>query len=303
MEKSVKRAGIVAILGTPNAGKSTLLNCLIGQKLSIVSPKAQTTRSKVKAIEIYGNTQIVFIDTPGIFETTGKLNTRLNRSIVLTAKNALEGVDYAVLIIDSSKKPGENEEALIEYVSSLNNKKILILNKVDKADKERLLKLSAQLNEKIKFESTFMISALKNKGVKDFTNYLKSRMPEGEWLYPEDQLTDMPMRVFAAEITREKLFLKLDKEIPYKLLVETEKYEESEKNIKIYQTIYVVSESHKKIILGKSGENLKATGTRVRDELSQITSKKVSVFLFVKVRKNWEEKKEHYLYSGIDYAK
>jgi len=297
------KCGFVAIVGSPNAGKSTLLNILVGQKLSIVTPKPQTTRNRVRGIKIHNDTQIVFVDTPGIFKIKGKLDNRLNRSIVETSKNSFDGVDYFAFIFDCSKEFNENDEEVLKTLESQKSPKILILNKVDIIrDKAKLLDITTLLNSKLEFEKTFMISALKNKGTEDFIEYISKHLPDGVFLYPKDEISDFPMRIMAAEITREKIFLNIQEEIPYSIFVETEKFEEKKDSIKINQIIYTVTESHKKIILGKGASVLKRIGEQSRRELTQLTGKKVSVFLHVKVSKDWMEKKESYLTSGIDFS-
>lgn len=301
-EKVQTKFGFISVIGSPNVGKSTLVNDLCDSKVSIVSPKVQTTRSRVKAITILNDTQIVFVDTPGIFKINSSIDNRLNRSIVLTAKNSLEGVDYLALVIDVSRKLSENDKYILELVKSQEIKKVLILNKVDKTDKTRLLDISAKLNSDIEFERTFMISALKGEGTRDILDFFAENLPDSPWMYPEDQISDISMRLLSAEVTREKLFFNLQKELPYSIYVETETFEEKPKSININQAIYVKTESQKKIILGKKGSMIKRIGEQSRRELSKIMSKNVNLFLFVKVRENWMENKEIYGQAGIDFS-
>lgn len=295
------RCGFVAVVGAPNSGKSTLVNKFTGCKVSITSPKAQTTRNRIRGIKMHGRSQIIFVDTPGIFKIAGKLNNTLNRSIVETARNAFEGVDYVMLMIDSSKKLTENDEEVINFLKVQVVPKILVLNKIDKVEKESLLTLSVKLNDMIDFEKTFMISALKSKGTQDIVEYISQRLPFSPYHYPEDIVSDFPARMLAAEITREKLFNNLRQEIPYTTMVETEKFEENSKQIKIHQIIYTTSEAHKSIILGSKGAFIRKIGENSRNELSTIFEKKVHLFLHVKVREKWMDDKASYITSGIDY--
>lgn len=296
------KCGFVSIVGAPNVGKSTLTNRFCESKISIVTPKAQTTRGRLKAIAIHGDTQIVFVDTPGIFKVEGSLDNRLNRSIVLTARNSFEGVDYIALVIDARKGIRENDEYIINLLKKEKNPKFLIINKIDLVDKVGLLDLSARLNEMLDFEVTFMISATKNKGVVDILDYLSKELPFHPWMYPEDQISDSPMRLVAAEITREKIFMSLQEELPYNCYVETELYKEDDKAIKINQSIYVKTDSHKRIMIGKKGALIKSIGEKARKELTYMTGKKVHLFLFVKVRENWMDNKDKYIDSGMDFS-
>jgi GTP-binding protein Era len=300
--KKTKKCGFVAVVGTPNAGKSTLVNTLTGQKVSIVTPKAQTTRNRIRGIRVHNNAQVIFVDTPGIFKVKGRLDNRLNRSIVETAKNAFEGTDYIMYMFDASKKITEDEEEVINFLKGQSIPKILVLNKVDVIDKARLLEISPKLNELLEFEKTFMISATKGKGVEDILNYLSEKLPDGPYLYPEDEISDFPARLLAADVTREKLFMNLREEVPYNIMVETEKYEEGRKDIKIHQSIYTVSETHKRMIIGAKGAIVKKVGEQSRIELTKIFGKKVHLFLYVKVKENWMTSKDSYVTSGIDYS-
>ncbi len=295
------KCGFVAIVGAPNAGKSTLVNQLTGQKVSIVTPKAQTTRNRIRGIRMYEKTQVIFIDTPGIFRVQGRLNNKLNHAIVQTAKNAFEGIDYIIFMLDASKRRTDDDAEVVELLKNQTTPKILVLNKIDIVEKEKLLELAMKLNEEMQFEKTFMISALKGNGAEDILKYLSGKLPEGEYLYPEDEVSDFPARLLAADITREKLFMNLREEIPYNTMVETEKYEESKNDIKIHQSIYTISETHKKMIIGKGASLVKRIGEQSRRELTELLGKKVSIFLHVKVRENWMDNKDLYKTSGIDY--
>ncbi len=302
MKKSKTRCGFVAVVGSPNAGKSTLVNTLTGQKVSIVTPKAQTTRNRIRGIKIHNDSQIIFVDTPGIFKISGKLDNRLNRSIIETARNAFEGMEYVMLMIDSSSRElTEDDMEVINFLKGQTVPKILVLNKIDVVDKEKLLQLSENLHAMIDFEKTFMISATKEKGTNDILDYLAAKLPESPFHYPADVISDFPARMLAAEITREKLFMNLRQEIPYNTMVETEKFEENSKQIKIYQVIYTSSNGHKGIILGNKGAFIKRIGEQSRRELTQLLGKKVHLFLHVKVKETWMEDKSSYLISGMDY--
>ena len=295
------RFGFVAIIGEPNAGKSTLLNNIIGSKVSIVSPKAQTTRTRVLAIAIEDKSQIAFVDTPGIFEA-GK-NQKMERAIVSSAWEGVADAEILLLLVDASKKIGGATRLILERLSQekTNKRIILVLNKIDRIKRDALLAISANLNEACDFEATFMVSALKSNGIKDLTRYLAKNIPEGVWHYPEDQLMDMPMRLMAAEITREKLFKLLHQEIPYNLTVETEKWDSFDNgDIKIDQTIYIAREAHKKIILGHGGAMIKKIGQQSREELEKIFDTKIHLKLFVKVQENWLDDEERYNLWGLN---
>jgi len=298
-----QKCGFVSIIGAPNVGKSTLVNEFCEAKISIVSPKAQTTRSNIRGISIVDNSQVIFIDTPGIFKINKKLDNRLNRSIILTAKNSLEGVDYISFVVDAKRGIREDEEHIIKLLQNLDIKKILIINKVDLVRKESLLELSLKLNELLDFGSSFMISAKTKHGVSDVMKFMCDVIPVHPWMYPEDEISDTPMRLLASEITREKIFYNFDKEIPYDVFVETESYEESESSVKINQAIYVKTESQKKIIIGNKGAAIKKTGEMSRKDLSRIIGKKVHLYLFVKVRENWMDNKDSYTSSGMEFSK
>lgn len=296
----ISRCGFVSIIGAPNAGKSTLLNKIVGSKVSIVTSKVQTTRTTVKGIVVNNHAQIVFIDTPGVFEP----KKRLERAMVSLARDSTIEADLVLLLVDVSKKNVVSDaHKIISKVLDQNLKVILVLNKIDKIKNEKLLSLSQELNDMFEFESTFMISALKGDGVSDLLNTVSDYMPAGPWLYPEDQISDMPLRLLAAEITREKLFQKLHQEIPYGLTVETESWEEFDNgSIKIDQIIYVSKNSHKPIVLGKNGGMIKQIGQLSRLELEEIVETRVHLKLFVKVREKWEEDPERYSIWGLDHS-
>ncbi|OHV72304.1 GTPase Era [Ensifer sp. LCM 4579] len=294
------RSGFVALIGATNAGKSTLVNRLVGAKVTIVSHKVQTTRAIIRGIAIHDNTQIVFLDTPGIF----KPRRRLDRAMVTTAWGGAKDADVIVLLIDSERGLKGDAEAILEGLKEVPQPKVLVLNKIDRVRPEELLQLSAAANDAVSFERTFMISALNGSGCQDLMDYLAAALPEGPWYYPEDQISDLPMRQLAAEITREKLFLRLHQEIPYASHVETEKWEErKDGSVRIEQVIYVERDSQKKIALGKGGEAIKAISTAARKEISEILEQPVHLFLFVKVRENWGDDPERFREMGLDFPK
>ncbi len=292
----MKKCAVIALAGAPNAGKSTLLNALIGAKISIVSPKVQTTRTRVSGILTEGDTQLVFVDIPGIF----KPSRALEKAMVRHAWGSLQDVDAIGLLIDARKGISQDVSQLIEGLAQRDGKKILIINKIDKVKKEELLALAQELNQLLPFEHSFMISALKGDGVADLQQFFMQHAPGGEWLFPKDQQSDMPDKLFAAEVTREKLMLALDQELPYRLMVETEKWDEDDKKIMIHQLIYVTQENHKKIVIGKGGQTLKRIGEQSRKELSYLFDKRVSVFLHVKVDEGWLESPERYRLMGLE---
>lgn len=291
-----QRTAIITLAGAPNAGKSTLLNALVGSKVSIVTPKVQTTRARVSGIVQSGESQLVFVDTPGIF----KPKKTLDKSMVRAAWDGMNTADFNCLLVDAKKGLNEDVPPILAGMKNRDGKPILILNKIDLVEKHTLLALAAQCNEHLAFEQTFMVSAQKKEGVEDLKRYFAANAPEQPWMYPDDQLSDMPDRMFAAEITREKLMLALKQEIPYQLMVDTEKWEEKGKLVAIYQTIYVMTEGQKKIIVGKGGSMLKTIGEQARKELSHLMGKKVSVFLFVKVDPRWMDSPEHFRMQGLD---
>lgn len=292
------RSGFVALIGAPNAGKSTLLNQLVGAKVSIVTHKVQTTRAIVRGIATHERTQIVFIDTPGIF----KPKRRLDRAMVTTAWGGAKDADIVLVLIDAERGLRGDAEAMLESLKDVRQPRILVLNKIDRVKREELLALTAQANEIVEFSRTFMISALTGSGCKDLMVYLAEALPEGPWYFPEDQISDLPMRQLSAEITREKLYLRLHQELPYSSHVETEKWEErKDGSVKIDQVIYVERDSQKKIVLGHKGETIRAIGQAAREELAGILEQKVHLFLFVKVRENWGDDPERYREMGLEY--
>ena len=292
------RSGFVAMIGAPNAGKSTFVNHLVGAKVSIVSHKVQTTRSVVRGIVMHDNAQIVLVDTPGIF----KPKRRLDRAMVSSAWGGAHDADIILFIIDSERGLVDEALNILEGLKEVDRPKILLLNKIDQVKREKLLELAAKANEAVEFERTFMISALKGSGCGDVLDYLAQRLPEGPWYYPEDQISNLPMRQIAAEITREKLYLRLHQELPYASHVETEKWEErNDGSVRIEQVIYVQRDSQKKIVLGRKGEAIKAIGQMARKELSDILDQKVHLFLFVKVRDNWGDDPERYREIGLEF--
>lgn len=296
----VTHCGYVAIIGAPNAGKSTLINAIVGAKVSIVSPKVQTTRTRVMGIAMHEGRQIIFVDTPGIFQASDKKT--MERAMVAAAWEGTVDADVIILLVDASKGMTKNVKNIIERLTQGSAQRVaLALNKIDTLRPPALLKLAQEMNEAFDFEATFMISALKNKGFKELMVYVAKKMPEGPYLYPEDQITDMPMRLMAAEITREKLFLAMYQELPYELTVETEEWEEFDNgSVKISQTIYIAREAHKKIILGHGGAMISKIGQQARIELEEIMEQTVHLKLFVKVRENWMDKAEHYTLWGLD---
>ncbi|HEX2727413.1 MAG TPA: GTPase Era [Beijerinckiaceae bacterium] len=294
------RAGFAALIGAPNAGKSTLLNALVGSKVSIVSRKVQTTRTMVRGIVIEGPAQIVFVDTPGIF----KPKRRLDRAMVTSAWGGAGDADVVALLIDARKGVDEEAEAILAKLAELRRPRILILNKIDLIERSRLLTLAADLNARLPFAHTFMISALTGDGLSELKAQLAAMMPEGPWLYPEDQISDAPLRLLAAEITREKIFERLHEELPYQSTVETEQWQERpDGSVRIEQTIYVERDSQRKIVLGKGGQTIKAIGQAARKEIAEIAETPVHLFLFVKVRENWEDDPERYREMGLEFPR
>ena len=294
------RSGFVALIGAPNAGKSTLVNRLVGAKVSIVTHKVQTTRAIVRGIATRGVTQIVFVDTPGIF----KPKRRLDEAMVTTAWGGAKDADLVLVLLDAEYGLKGDALALLERLGDVGQPKILVVNKIDRVKRESLLALTAQANEIAAFERTFMISALNGSGCDDLLDHLAAGLPEGPWYYPEDQLSDVPMRQLAAEITREKLFLRLHEELPYASHVETEKWEEKKDgSVRIDQVIYVERESQKKIVIGRKGETIRSIGEAARKEMAGILEQKVHLFLFVKVRGNWGSDPERYREMGLEFPK
>lgn len=293
-----QRAGFVAFVGAPNAGKSTAINHMVGTKVSIVSPKVQTTRTRVLGIMMKGDSQIIFVDTPGIFAP----KRRLDRAMVAAAWGGAADADHIVLLVDAKRGISEETRAIIDNLKEQNRKAILILNKIDLVDKGKLLGLTQQLNQEDIFTDTFMVSALNGDGLDQFVEFIANKLPQGPWLFPEDQVSDMPERLLAAEITREQLYHKLRQELPYSTTVETETWQEKKDgSIKIEQVIYVARDGQKKIILGKGGQQIKAIGANARKQLEEILECRVHLFLFVKVRDKWGDDPERFNYWGLDY--
>ena len=298
VEPEEQRCGFVALIGAPNVGKSTLTNTLVGSKVSIVTPKVQTTRALMRGIAIEGAAQLIFVDTPGIFSP----RRRLDRAMVGTAWGSAQDADIVALLIDSRKGVGEDDEAIVKSLADVRPKKVLVLNKVDIAEKPALLTLTQTLNERVAFAATFMVSARSGDGIAELKQWFAARVPAGPWLYPEDQISDAPMRQFAAEITREKLYLRLHQELPYQSTVETEVWKELKDGaVRIEQTIYVERDSQRKIVLGKGGQAIKAIGAAARKDIAAAIEQPVHLFLFVKVREGWGDDPERYRQMGLDF--
>jgi len=294
------RSGFVALIGAPNAGKSTLLNQLVGAKVSIVSRKVQTTRALVRGIAIEGAAQIVFVDTPGIF----KPKRRLDRAMVTSAWGGAGDADVVCLLLDARKGLDEEGEAILKRIPDLKQPKMLLLNKIDLIERSKLLGLAAGLNERAPFDQTFMISALTGDGVGDLKSKLAGLMPAGPWLYPEDQISDAPLRMLAAEITREKIYERLHEELPYTSTVETDQWQQRpDGSVRIEQTIFVERESQRKIVLGKGGQTIKTIGQLARRDISEAAEAPVHLFLFVKVRENWGDDPERYREMGLEFPR
>ena len=298
-EATSTHSGFVALIGAPNAGKSTLVNQLVGVKVSIVTHKVQTTRAIVRGVVTHGDAQIVFVDTPGIF----KPRRRLDRAMVTTAWGGARDADLVLVLIDAERGLKGDAAAILDSLENVRQPKVLVLNKVDRVKRESLLALTAEANVKANFERTFMISALTGSGCADLLDWLATRLPLGPWYYPEDQISDLPMRQLAAEITREKLYLRLHQELPYSSHVETERWEEKKDgSVRIEQVIYVERDSQKKIVLGHKGEAIRAIGQAARKEIGDILEQQVHLFLFVKVRENWGDDPERYREMGLDFT-
>jgi GTP-binding protein Era len=296
----VTRCGFVALVGAPNAGKSTLLNALVGAKVSIVTHKAQTTRAQIRGVVTDEAVQVVFIDTPGIFQP----KRRLDRAMVASAWTGAGDADMVAFIVDAERGITDELEGLIAGLENIRQPKVLVLNKIDLIKREKLLALSEELNKRLTFEATFMISATQGSGVADFMRWTRQHVPEGPWHFPEDQLTDLTLALTAAEVTREKLFLRIHDEIPYNVTVETERFEvQKDGAYKINQVIYVTRDSHKKIVLGAGGQTIKAIGAEARKELMGMFDTPVHLFLFVKVREKWGDDPERYREMGLDWTK
>ena len=294
------RCGFVALIGAPNSGKSTLINALVGAKIAIVTHKAQTTRGPLRGIALVGNSQIILVDTPGIFHP----KRRLDRAMSAAAWSGAGEADLVALVIDSERGLDAALDPIFTQLSTLTRPVIAVLNKVDLVARPELLHLAADLSTRHAFERVFMISALTGDGIPDLKSYLAEAVPLGPWLYPEDQLTDAPLRQAAAEITREKLFLRLHEELPYSLTVETADWKElKDGSVRIEQTIYVMRESQRKIVLGAKGANIKAISMAARQEIGEMVGAPVHLFLFVKVRERWGDDPERYREMGLDYPK
>jgi GTPase len=294
------RCGFVALIGAPNAGKSTLLNALVGSKVSIVSRKVQTTRTLVRGIAIEGTAQTIFVDTPGIFMP----RRRLDQAMVTSAWGGAGDADLVGLLVDASKGVDEAVEAILSGLPKLKASAILVLNKIDRVERSSLLKLTAEINMRFAFRETFMISALTGDGVAPLKARLAAMMPEGPWLYPEDRVSDAPLRLLAAEITREKLFERLHDELPYQSTVETDSWKElPDGSSRIEQTIYVARDGQKKIVIGDGGRTIKAIGQAARKEIAEAAEQKVHLFLFVKVRPGWVDDPERYREMGLDFPR
>ena len=294
-----QHCGLVAVLGAPNAGKSTLVNALVGQKVAIVSPKAQTTRARLMGIAIEGETQLLLVDTPGIFTP----ERRLDRAMVAAAWGGTEGADVIALVVDGKGGIGPRVATVIDQLEGRPEPKLLILNKVDLADKPRLLTHAARLNERIGFDETFFVSALTGDGLPELKAALSARMPEQPWHFPEDQVSDATDRMLAAEVTREQLYLQLHAELPYASAVDTERYSERDDgSVEIHQQILVARETQRAIVLGKGGSRIKEIGARARAELSKLLGVPVHLYLHVKVRPEWQEDRSLYGDIGLDWV-
>ncbi len=295
------RAGFVALIGEPNAGKSTLLNRMVGAKVSIVTHKVQTTRARIRGIAMEGEAQIVFVDTPGLFRP----RRRLDRAMVKAAWGGAADADIVVLLIEAHRGLTEGVRAILDRVAAelpRGKPVALAINKIDRVKAEALLKLTEEMNAAYPFAKTFMISAERGHGVEDLKAWLGAELPEGSWFYPEDQIADLPLRMIAAEVTREKLTLRLHEELPYQLTVETERWEEKKDgSARIDQIVYVARAGHKGIVLGHKGETIKAVGQAARAELMEFLDRPVHLFLQVKVRENWQEERERYSEMGLEF--
>jgi GTP-binding protein Era len=293
-------AAFVALIGAPNAGKSTLMNALVGAKVSIVSRKVQTTRTQVRGIAIRDEAQLVFVDTPGIFQP----KRRLDRAMVDSAWGGAADADLVLLLVDARKWDAEETAAITERLAHVRRPKALVLNKVDTIDKPKLMEIAAALNARLAFDATFMIAALTGYGCGELMDWLATKAPEGPWLYPEDQISDAPLRFLAAEITREKMFERLHDELPYRSTVETEAWETlKDGSVKITQAIFVEREGQRKIVLGEKGQTIKSIGTAARKEIAEAAEAKVHLFLFVKVREDWADDPERYREMGLEFPK
>ncbi len=294
------RCGFIALIGAPNVGKSTLVNALVGSKVAIVTHKVQTTRAPVRGIAIAGSAQLVFIDTPGIFAP----KRRLDRAMVETAWGGALDADVIGLLIDARRGVDEEAETILRRLAEVRSAKILIINKIDLVARPSLLALAQDANARVRFDASFMLSALTGDGVEDLKSWLAAHVPSGPWHYPEDEVSDAPLRSVAAEITREKLYLRLHEELPYQSTVETDAWKDlKDGSVRIEQTIYVERESQRKIVLGKGGQTIKAIGADARREIAAIVGTPVHLFLFVKVREGWGNDPERYRGMGLEFPK
>jgi len=298
-DEDPRRCGYVALIGAPNVGKSTLLNTLVGAKVSIVSPKVQTTRRRILGIAVEGQAQLVFVDTPGIFEP----KRRLERAMVAAAWSGVEDADIVVLLVDATRPEDEATRAIVQKLKQAGRKGVLVINKIDLLPRPALLEVAARYAKDGIFDPVFMLSGLTGDGVHDLKTHLARTLPEGPWLFPEDQLSDLPQRLIAAEVTREQIFRQLHQELPYNSTVETETWEErADGSVRIEQTIYVMRPSQKAIVLGEGGRQIKRIGERARGELERLLDCRVHLFLFVRVKEDWTEDRERYEAMGLEYT-
>jgi GTP-binding protein Era len=294
------RCGFIALIGAPNVGKSTLVNAIVGSKVTIVSHKVQTTRALVRGIALVGAAQLIFVDTPGIFRP----KRRLDRAMVNTAWGGAHDADLVAVLIDAQRGIDEEADTILSGLANVRQPKVAVINKVDLVEKPALLTLAKALSERVAFEAVFMVSALKGGGLDGVKAWLAAHVPAGPWLYPEDQISDAPMRSLAAEITREKLYHRLHQELPYQSTVETTMWtERPDGSVRIEQTIFVERESQRKIVLGKGGQSIKAIGAQARKEIATLIEQPVHLFLFVKVREGWGDDPERYREMGLDFPK
>jgi GTP-binding protein Era len=302
---SETRCGFVALIGAPNAGKSTLINALVGEKVSIVTRKAQTTRTTVRGVVTKGEAQIVFVDTPGLFAP----KRRLDRAMVASAWGAAADADALALLIDARRETasaslGEETQAILDRLGESRKPKVLVLNKIDLVERPKLLELAARLNAGHPFAETFMVAATTGDGLDRLADHLSAMLPEGPWLYPEDQIAEAPIRSLAAEITREKLFERLHDELPYQATVETDSWKDQpDGSARVEQTVFVARESHRKIVIGEGGRTIKAIGTAARKDIAEAHGGAVHLFLHVKVREHWQDDPERYRAMGLEFPK
>ena len=293
-----QKCGFVAVIGPPNAGKSTLSNALVGQKVTIVTQKAQTTRMRLRAVVMHEDAQIILVDTPGIFDA----KQRFDRAMVNEVWAGVKDADQVLVVLDAARTGGKEVDLMLEGLADNKKKVSLVLNKIDTVPNESLLALVKELNDRVAFEDTFLISALKGDGLERLKDTLAANMPESPFLYPEDQAADVPSLLLASEVMREKLFLRLHQELPYALTVETDKWEnKKDGSVRIEQTVFVRRDSQKAIVLGKGGRTMKEISSEARLDLEDMFERRVHLFVFVKVRKNWQEDPERYRMLGLDY--